>query len=384
METQVFLASSTEGREALERVAAVLEEVPAVRARVWDKEFHCGDITFERIRELSREVAGALILGTPDDMARVRGQEVHVPRSNVIFEYGYLSSALGIRRVALCLYDAVHLPSDLSGVTHIQMGRWPSSEISAKARVRIRDWVQNLPPSALGSLEADIRHYEDRLKELRHTYADVLDGKVEQTRRSISFQLEILEEQVRRASAEGRPSAVSILGINATGPLHQGRELLIQVLQAGGSVRLLVLDPDSAAFKGRCEHEVDSIGRIGAELQASFLILLDILHQLKGQAPGGAAEPRLEVRLHDQVPDRSLIIVDSERDDGLVMENPYPALKGTRGVQGQMYPLVQRGRTARGYVDNVKHFDGLWRSAAAVKLRLPAGLAAPAFPFSRI
>jgi hypothetical protein len=379
METQVFLASSSEGREALERVAAVLEEVPNLRARVWDKEFHSGDITFERIRELSREVAGALILCTPDDTARIRGQEVSVPRSNVVFEYGYLASALGLRRVALCLYEAVQLPSDLSGVTHIQMGRWPAQELSAKSRVRIKDWAQNLPASALGGLEADIKHYEERLKELRQTYAEVLDGKVEQTRRSISFQLEILEEQLRRASTRGRPSAVSILGINATGPLHQGRELFIQLLRAGGGLRLLVLDPGCAAFRGRRAHELDSVGRIGAELQASCFILLDILDQLGS----GAGEPHLEVRLHDQAPDRSLIMVDSEHDDGLVMENPYPALKGTRGVQGQMYPLVQRGRTARGFVENVKHFDELWRSAAAVKLRRPAGLEASAFPFTR-
>ncbi|HWR96925.1 MAG TPA: TIR domain-containing protein [Candidatus Methanoperedens sp.] len=383
MPKEVFLASSSEGREAAERIAAVLEDVPGVKSRLWYKEFHSGDITFVRIQELSREVAGAIIVATPDDDSVIRGEAARVPRSNVVFEYGFLSSSLGLSRVALCRYDTVHIPSDLGGVTYIPMGRWPSKEIDAQATVKIKDWARDLPQDALGGLAAEIQHYEGRLKELRHTYGDVLDGKVEQSRRNISFQLEVLEEKLRRTRAEGRPSSVSILGVNATGPLHQGRELMIQLLREGGNLRLLTLDPDSVAFRDRCDHEYDSVGRIGAELQASFFILLDILDQLRGRSPDGPAEPNVEVRLHHRNPDRSLIIIDEGRDDGIVLENPYPALRGTRGVQGQMYPLVQRGRTTRGYLENVKYFDKLWGSAATVKVRGSDDLRTTRFPFTR-
>jgi hypothetical protein len=364
---EIFIASSNEALEKAERVAAILADVDGVKPRLWKDEFKSGDITFVRIEELAREVAGAVVIATPDDRSVIRDQEAQTPRANVLFEYGFLVASLGRARVALCRYEPAMLPSDLSGLTHIPMGRWPAAgPIDARTTLKIKDWARGLPRASLGGLTQEIAHYETRLRELKHEYKDVLDGKVEHSRRNISFQLDILEEKLADDRKSGSPSDIRILGINATGPLHQGREILIRLLQEGGRLQLLLLDPSARVFEQRCDHENDRVGRIGAELYASICILMDIISQVKPLE--GFRASSVELRLHAVAPDRSLLMMDCDREDGIVMENPYPPLKGKRGVEGQMYPLVQRGRTARGYVENARHYKELWEKARTVAL----------------
>jgi hypothetical protein len=364
---EIFVASSNEALDKAERIAAILADVDGVKPRLWKDEFKSGDITFVRIEELTREVAGAVVIATPDDRSVIRDQEAQTPRANVLFEYGFLVASLGRPRVALCRYDPAMLPSDLNGLTHIPMGRWPASgEIDARTTLRIKDWARGVPEASLSRLAEEIAHYEKRLRELKHEYKDVLDGKVEQSRRNISFQLDILEEKLADDRNPRSPSEIWILGINATGPLHQGREILIRLLREGGRLRLLLLDPSAPVFEDRCDHEHDRVGRVSAELNASIYILMDILSQVKSLDSYRASS--VEVRLHQTRPDRSLLMIDCDREDGIVLENPYPNLKGTRGVEGPMYPLVQRGRTTRGYVENVRYYKALWEKASTVAL----------------
>lgn len=120
---EIFIASSSEALDQAERIAAVLEEVPNVKPRLWKDEFVNGDITFIRIEELAREISGAVVVATPDDVSEIRGQRGRTPRANVLFEYGFLVASLGRHRVALCRYEDVVLPSDFNGLTHISMER---------------------------------------------------------------------------------------------------------------------------------------------------------------------------------------------------------------------------------------------------------------------
>lgn len=132
----------------------------------------------------------------------------------------------------------------------------------------------------------------------------VVDGKIGQTRK-ISFQL-IAAKQKMDEMRLFCNAQLWILGINATGPLHQGREIIIDVLKNDGSVRVLLLDPIHEIFDDRSLAEHDSVGRISAELLASLYILLDILYQVRGTQ--GAAE-RLELGFHHGPPDKSFIMV---------------------------------------------------------------------------
>ena len=164
---------------------------------------------------------------------------------------------------------------------------------------------------------------------MRRAYDAVVDGRILQKQRKISYQLESVDQKIRDIRFSSEIPQLWILCINATGPLHQGREIIIDVLKNGGSVRVLLLDPIHNIFDCRTEVEHDYVGRISAELLASVYILLDILHQVGGTE--GAAE-RLELRFHHEPPNRSLIMVNCEQENGLVLANTYPAKKpGPRG-----------------------------------------------------
>lgn len=211
---------------------------------------------------------------------------------------------------------------------------------------------------------------EKNYAELQKKYHELLDGRVEHSKRKISFQLEALEDKIHNIENSGRSPYVWILGINATGPLHQGREILINLLKKEGKLCLLLLDPTHPVFQKRSEDEHDYVGRITTELHTSLYILMDILSQLKTDHKFQPSN--VEIRLHHEYPpDRSLIMVNCEDEDGIVLENPYPSLKGTRGMEGEMYSLVQRGQTARGYADNVKYYKELWEKARPIILSVP-------------
>lgn len=372
MAKKIFIVSSGKAYDKAEEIAAILAEQPDIEPALWREEFKSGDITFTRIAKVAGEVAGAVVVASPDDRSTIQDesgneQAVSVPRANVLFEYGFFVSALGLSRVMLCRYQPAYLPSDLAGVTHIDMGKWPMGpKIDAAKKLRIKTWARELPPQTLGELKLEIAHYEQRLRELRATYQDALDGKVEFKRRNLWFQLDVLEEKLKDAERASQPAELCILGVNATGPLHQGRELLLRLLNYGGKLRLLLLDPTHVVFQRRSDDEHDSVGRITAELNASLYILMDIVFRVRSS--NSERVPNVEIRLHDQYPMQSLLMFNPDREDGIVLDNPYPAEKGKRGVEGEMYPLVQRGRTSPGYKYNLENFRKLWDSARSVAL----------------
>jgi hypothetical protein len=223
---------------------------------------------------------------------------------------------------------------------------------------------------------------EQKLAVLHERYMELLDGKLEHSRRKISLQLEALEDKISEVGKLGRTPDVWIMGINAIGPLHQGREVFIRLLNDGGKLRILLLDPTHAVFAKRSDDEHDLAGRITAEMYASLYILMDIMSQL--QSAGQSFRRNVQVRLHQEYPDRSLIMVNCDDQDGIVLENRYPAPKGTRGMEGEMYPQVQRGRTARGYEQDVAYYTRLWKSATPVDLVITdSRLQISTWPFSR-
>ena len=219
-------------------------------------------------------------------------------------------------------------------------------------------------------LEAEVDSLKARYSELDKKYHDLLESKDDFYRVRIAYQLEVIQRQVQKDFEEGKVPVIEILGINATGHLHQGLELLKEGLNRGAKIRILLLDPTSQAFLKRSKEENDGVGRIAAELQASLYILADIQKQV-----GDTKSSNLELRLHSNEPDRSLIMIDADTDRGVIMENPYPKLQGKRGVEqrkrgveGEMYQWLQKGKDARGYRENLAYFKDLWHQAKTVKL----------------
>jgi hypothetical protein len=148
---EVFIGSSKEGLEQAMQVAAVLSEATDVKPLLWTECFKLGDITFMGIENIARRVAGAIFLATPDDDSVIREQRVRTPRANVLFEYGYLTAMLTRRRVALCRYTGVELPSDFAGLTYVPMGTFePTKPLDQQASARLRSWATELPAIQVG------------------------------------------------------------------------------------------------------------------------------------------------------------------------------------------------------------------------------------------
>lgn len=170
-------------------------------------------------------------------------------------------------------------------------------------------------------------------------------------------------ESDREVIARAKRS-IQIVGTNSLRVLHHSREELISFLKdQGGIIQLLVLDPQSRSFKERVEFEEDHVGRIMSEWSASIHILMGICEKA-GQ------HPRVELRLYDRTPDRSLIIVDALDEPDIsstMIINYYPIKKGTRGYMGGAfvsdYSLV---RDRDSFEQNLKFFAKTWASSKPV------------------
>lgn len=109
---------------------------------------------------------------------------------------------------------------------------------------------------------------------------------------------------------------IRIRGINSISPIHAGREKLIENLNKGTKVKVLLLNPASSAFKSRVidvesknrNEDVDAHrNRLYSEFNATIYILRDIATQ------AGEHNKNLFVRLTDEKPEYSTTyIFDSD------------------------------------------------------------------------
>ncbi len=144
-----------------------------------------------------------------------------------------------------------------------------------------------------------------------HRNQHEIDLMKHSSRRLISHQLLVLEDAFNSHTINDPAPVLEILGTNATGPIHQGRDLIRKVLKPEngqgkpGTVRILLLDPTCDAMRDRMEKEEDKVGRILAEMNASLYLLADIRDRV-----GASAFANLELRMHKEPPDRSLLMLD--------------------------------------------------------------------------
>lgn len=160
---KVFVGSSYEALGQLSIVDSTLRNAFNDMSVIpWRTIFPPSTVTFEGIERISRDVAGAILLATPDDKFIIREKQVSVPRANVMLEMGYFSAILGRSRTALCKYDEVTLPTDLNGVTYIAMGPYPTNNPDANINNRALDdilrWARNLRHVAGGIPQINVTH----------------------------------------------------------------------------------------------------------------------------------------------------------------------------------------------------------------------------------
>ena len=109
----------------------------------------------EKFERYTDEIDLALVLCTPDDLATLRGgSEQSTPRSrqNVVFELGYLIGRLGRtrQRVILLVTQPVELPSDIMGVTYVDISQGVGSVLDVIKREIEHALLPHKPDAADG------------------------------------------------------------------------------------------------------------------------------------------------------------------------------------------------------------------------------------------
>lgn len=159
---RVFVGSSTEGLAHAREVAAMLTD-DFTDCLLWTEAFPAGYFTFESLENVLERCCGAVFVITPDDKGTVRGVEVHIPRANIVLEFGLLAGRLGRHNIALCQFGQAELPSDLRGLTLIRMDpvhHDPAFAQDARAHAveSIRVWSSLLVSTAERIARTDVVH----------------------------------------------------------------------------------------------------------------------------------------------------------------------------------------------------------------------------------
>jgi len=195
------------------------------------------------------------------------------------------------------------------------------------------------------------------------------------TIKRLKQEIQDLKRKILRTSSKVNPEtnrviiseakkSIQILGINALGTLHHCREELIQFLSCSQSrIQVLLLDPACDEFKKRVAKEHDDSDRILQEWRASIRILKEITQKSKGI---------VELRLHQNAPDRALLIVDSEdnvADQSKMVINYYPQHEDMRGYSGGQFLseyILERDRDS--FFKNRNFFQKSWTREKPVSI----------------
>ena len=179
-----------------------------------------------------------------------------------------------------------------------------------------------------------------------------------------------------RTIIENASKSLLILGINGLGPLHQNRELIINLLKNGGSVKVLLLDPRSDSFEERVSFEKCFDEQMTNRLMYEFLASVSLCKEIyecvahinslakkghsddsyplcKGSPESTNPKGDFVIKLYSSKPTMSLVIADYECDTGVLNNNFYPNIKGSRGMTVRSIQLKKSEESNRDY------FNGL-------------------------
>ncbi len=117
---QVFIASSSEGLDAVKEVCRLLGQKlrKAADVKPWTRKFELSAAYIESLEKISEQSDFGVFVMTPDDFTISRKQGKPAPRDNVIFELGLFMGSLGRDRCFILKENKpdLKLPSDLLGV----------------------------------------------------------------------------------------------------------------------------------------------------------------------------------------------------------------------------------------------------------------------------
>jgi hypothetical protein len=166
MKRTIFVGSSHEGYVAAQKVCAAIKQLgdESLDPQLWSGFFDAGSLTFEALEDMLQRCCAAVFVIRRDDVVRHldpdghnahRGKAEYMPRGNVLVEFGLVAGRLGRRNVALCRLAPADLPSDLAGMTVIDM--CPKADCPEAAHTeafthealeKLRQWAGHLLPTA--------------------------------------------------------------------------------------------------------------------------------------------------------------------------------------------------------------------------------------------
>ncbi len=178
-------------------------------------------------------------------------------------------------------------------------------------------------------------------------------------------------------------SELLIMGINSLGPLHSGRELILECLKNGVNVKILLLDPDCNGFLFQSMREETTkegirSGRLLAELKASLAICDDINNfftAYKNENPDKKSGS-IEVRFRDEHPIKALVIIDPEDPINAECDVKYypqdtdsgePIRSGESWINNRL-PITPRNTDL--FITHVKDFHRLWSKSVEFKYNI--------------
>lgn len=163
MNRAIFVGSSHEGLPEAELVCAALKAGDsAVEPKLWTSFFEASSLTFEALEEMLQDCCAAVFVVRPDDFVRhIEGDNhkaKHMPRANVLLEFGLVAGRLGRRNIAVCRFGEADLPTDLSSMTVVDMDRehgWSppiakDAEPPKEVVEKLRRWTARLMATADG------------------------------------------------------------------------------------------------------------------------------------------------------------------------------------------------------------------------------------------
>jgi predicted nucleotide-binding protein len=146
---EIFVGSSTESLDGGREVASWLEEY-GHKPKLWNdpRLFLPGENTYGKLIKIASEVDAAVFVFGEDDKVWYRHDALSQARDNVLIEYGLFSGLCGPGMVIVCRVGQPKMPSDLGGITHVDLN------FPHRARRSIDAWAQSIdflsPPDSLG------------------------------------------------------------------------------------------------------------------------------------------------------------------------------------------------------------------------------------------
>ena len=151
--------------------------------------------------------------------------------------------------------------------------------------------------------------------------------------------------------------------VNALGVFHEQREDMISLLKRGGSLRVVLLDPESKAFKDRARREEEINGQVSGRLCAEYLASVAFCKDIINFSEGKGL---LELRLHQEDINEVLLIIDPGSNSTELHINTYPPEKHTRGYIGE-HRIIRREQPdlIKPYI---QRYEKVWNNAKKVDL----------------